>query len=310
MTVTDALTRALERSGLRGSVYCQSSARGTWGLRFDHEARATFHVVTSGTCWLTAGKAHVQLVVGDVLLLPRAQRYAIGDRPNPRTIALNEWLVQARPLGSGAGPATRVICGVYDSDVMIGRHPILQLFPDVIHLRDAGGSRELSSTLSALAAEFERPASGSSLVVSRLLDVMFVQIVRAWVETSPRGESRWLGALDDDLLARALGLLHTEPGRDWSVADLAKTCGTSSSTLTRKFAAQVGEPPLAHLARIRMQEAARLLRSQPSAGLAAVASAVGYSSEFAFNRAFRRELGVPPGRYRAESLAQPSAQSQ
>lgn len=305
--LADALTHALERAGLRGDVFCHSIARGAWGLRFDADHQAKFHVVTAGTCVLSAAGQHTQLVAGDVVLLPRGMRHALGHSSHGPRLGLQEWLEQGEREGLGrrigdarSGPATQVLCGVFRFDVPVARHPVLRLIPEVMHVR-AGA--ELEPTLRTLRAEYERRGSGSSLVVTRLLDVLLVQMIRAWVESEPAGGTGWLGALADDTLSHALSLIQHEPAHAWDVSTLARASGTSVSTLNRKFAARIGEPPLAYLTHVRMQEAARLLRSDARLGLAEVAARVGYSSEFAFNRAFKRELGTPPGRYRLACAA-------
>jgi transcriptional regulator GlxA family with amidase domain len=158
------------------------------------------------------------------------------------------------------------------------------------------GYADLSATLDLLVREHDAPARGGSVVVSRLLDILFVQIVRMWANLADE-RTGWIGALTDQMLARALGAMHAELGRAWTVETLARAAGTSRATLGRRFVAEVGEPPLAYLARARMQEASQLLRTSDD-GLAAIAAHVGYESEFAFNRAFRRAFGTPPGEYR------------
>jgi transcriptional regulator GlxA family with amidase domain len=160
----------------------------------------------------------------------------------------------------------------------------------------------LSSTIAALVREYEAAAHGASLVVSRLLEVLFVQAVRAWADHEPPGGAGWIGALRDPTLARTLALLHEDLSRPWDVATLARVAGTSRATLGRRFTVEVGEPPLAYLTRVRMLHAARRLEGTDD-GLAAIARDVGYVSEFAFNRAFRRQFGVPPGTYRKTTLA-------
>jgi AraC-like DNA-binding protein len=124
-----------------------------------------------------------------------------------------------------------------------------------------------------------------------------VQIVRAWADDQPPGAAGWIGALREPTLARALSLLHEDIARNWDVEMLARAAGTSRATLGRRFASEVGESPLAYLTRVRMLQAARKLE-RTTDGLAAIAREVGYTSEFAFNRAFRRAFSVPPGEYR------------
>jgi AraC-like DNA-binding protein len=304
----DVLARVIEQSGLRGHVYCRSLGRAPWGLDFDGDpdGGGLFHLVLSGACWLLHDGKRTQLVAGDVVLVPRGQRHALADDPRSRRIRLGEWLRgpggevgnATRTLGSASGAETEVLCGVYAHANHALRQPVLDLLPDWLHLRARGGrtSAELEATVSSLRAESAMGARGSSLIVSRLLDILFVQIVRAWADANP-ARAGWIGALQDPVLARALAALHSAPAQDWDVASLARRCGSSRATLARKFTAQVGQPPLAYLTQLRLDLAARTLATSRD-GLAAVAASVGYSSEFALSRAFRRAFGQPPGAFR------------
>jgi len=300
--MVDVLGEVLEQLALRGTVFCETAARAPWGIRFNRRAEAFFHIVTAGTCWLFAGGRRLRLVAGDVVLLPRGTGHALVDAPTSKRVGLDEWLASRskRPLG-GDGAETRVLCGVYASTVVGVEHPVLRLLPEVLHVPAslAQGHADLGATLAALAREAASGARGSSLVVARLLEVLFVHLVRVWADGEGAGNAGWIGALADPTLTRALALLHGAVAREWTVEELARAAGTSRATLARRFVAEVGEPPHAYLGRLRMQEATRRLVTSDEP-LAAIASAVGYASEFAFNRAFRRSVGVPPGAYRRE----------
>lgn len=303
---SDVLATVLERSGLRGQVYCSTEARAPWGLALQQRAGAVFHVISAGTCWLTHGRERVQLAAGDVVLFARGDAHALSDAPRSPKLELEAWLSRIgrggrRQLGSQQGAATEVLCGVYEFDVSTRTHPVLELLPARLHLRPSTQRADLAGTLASLHGEHARGPLGSALVIARLLDVLFVQIVRAWVESAPR-ESGWIGALAEPVLARALAAMHRELERDWSVEQLARVSGTSRATLARRFGEQVGEAPLSYLTRLRLEEAARRL-ARGREGLAAIAQEVGYSSEFAFNRAFRRMYGEPPGHYRERARA-------
>ena len=301
----DVLAHILEQTRLHGRVYCQSIGRAPWGLRFEERAEALFHLVTAGACWLFVGPNRQQLIAGDIVLFPRGNPHALADHPKSKRLNLAEWIAgQAGPktvlrIGGAQGTEVKVMCGVFEFGVAGTRHPVLRLLPEMVYLsaermRDRA---DLTNTVAALAREVDQRGRGASLIVSRLLDVLFVQIIRAWADEQPPGGAGWIGALRDSTLSRALALMHENLSRAWDVSTLARACGASRATLARRFVAEIGEPPLAYLTRARMQEAARrLLASKDS--LATIAAAVGYSSEFAFNKAFRRELGLPPGQYR------------
>ena len=301
----DVLTRILEQTRLHGRVYCQSTARAPWGLQFENDAQALFHLVTAGECWLFFGSKRQQLVVGDIVLFPRGTPHALADHPKSKRVSLMDWMAArsgpttALRVGGTRGPEVKVICGAFEFGIAGTRHPVLRVLPEMVHLpaKRMKDGADLAGTVAALAREFDHGGRGASLIVSRLLDVLFVQIVRAWADEQRPGGAGWIGALRDSTLSRVLALMHSDLARAWNVSMLARTCGTSRATLARHFVAEIGEPPSAYLTRARMEEAARRLLATDD-GLATIAAAVGYSSEFAFNKAFRRELGVPPGQYR------------
>jgi AraC-like DNA-binding protein len=296
----DVLGQVLERSRLRGQIYCRTVARAPWGLRFPARSETVLHLVMAGTCVLLHGSERVALGPGDVVLLPGGPGHVMADSPRSPRRPLADWLTGWRggPMQLGGdGLETVVLCGVFTSDVPT-LSPVLRLLPARIHLRGADeAARALAPTLSLLDREYQRAERGVSVVLSRLLDVLLVQILRAWADKQEPGDAGWIGALRDPILARALGLMHENPGHAWEMGELSRSCGTSRPTLARRFAAEVRQSPHAYLTQLRMHEAAGLLRETDDS-LGAIAERVGYSSEFAFNRAFHRELGTPPGAYR------------
>jgi AraC-like DNA-binding protein len=182
-------------------------------------------------------------------------------------------------------------------------HPLIAVLPPLICIKGQEGRplEWLDLTLRFLASETRRPRAGSDSMVTRLTELLFVQIVRAWIEEQPEGHGGWLGALRDGRIARVLGLMHGEPGRAWSVPTLARAAGMSRATLARRFTSLVGEAPLTYLSRWRMHVAAGLLRSH-SLSVAEAAARVGYQSEAAFSRVFRKVVGVAPAAYRRAAL--------
>jgi AraC-like DNA-binding protein len=288
-------------------------ARAPWGLRFPPTATATVHLVIAGTCHLAQGGELIALGPGDVVLLPRGEGHAVSDAPRSPKVKLEEWLATREPGASsyvlgGSGVESRLLCGFFAFDEP-GAHPVLRLLPERVHLRGASEeARALLPTVSLLEREYERGERGASVIISRLLDILLVQVLRAWADAQPSGGAGWLGALGDRTLANALGWMHAEPGRNWTVGELARRSGTSRATLARRFTSEVGMAPHEYLTRLRMQEAAHHLHEGQD-GLAAIADRVGYESEFAFNRAFRRVMGVPPGEYRRRARGADSSGS-
>src|SRR5207253_4752553 len=201
----------------------------------------------------------------------------------------------------GGGAETALICGSFRFEGS-RTHPLLSVLPPLIHIQGDGGASSrttewLSTTLRFLAAEARHPRPGAETLISRLTDVVFVQALRAWIESQPEGVGGWLGALRDRQIAAALGQIHRQPERDWSVARLASTVGMSRSSFAARFTALVGEAPLAYLTRWRMHLAGELLRGR-DLSVSEIAGRVGYESEAAFSKAFKREAGISPGAYR------------
>ncbi|MEV5965645.1 AraC family transcriptional regulator [Kribbella sp. NPDC051952] len=277
----------------------RTDVRGPWGLRFSHSFGASFHLVLQGTAWLlpSGGAAPVAMGPGDVVLLPRGLEHAIADHPDSPLVDFDpENVVPAQ----GEGARALLLCGTYRLD-RERPHPMLSKLPDVVHVpADPGRHRTLHTTIGILGEELDGNRPGAAAVVPALVDALLVLILRAWFEDHGcPTESGWSRALTDPAVARSLELIHDRPGAAWTVADLAGDVGLSRAAFARRFTEAVGEPPLTYLSRWRMTTAARMLRDHDQP-LATVAKEIGYTSEFAFAKAFKRDFGIPPGTYRKQ----------
>ncbi|MFI2285348.1 AraC family transcriptional regulator [Nocardia beijingensis] len=268
-----------------------------WGRRYPVVPGAGFHVVLQGSCWVVPpdGKP-MALGAGDVLFMPRGADHDLVDSLDS---PVTETALPGEPREIvGPGVRTALLCGAYE----LGRgrtHPILDELPEFIHLPARPGRHPaLRGAVDLLAAEIAEPRQGSDAAVPAILETLLLFILRAWFdEQADLRSSGWAGAFADPAVAAVLRAVHEEPARAWTVTDLGDIAGVSRATLARRFLATVGEPPLAYVTRWRMLTAARLLRDTDSS-LAAVARRVGYTSEFAFAKAFKREYGLAPGGYR------------
>jgi len=305
----DVLTDVLTTARVGGAVFACSEARAPWGLHFEGSRRANFHIVARGACWirLDGEDGQVQLDEGDVVLLPRGTGHVLADDPDRPAV---EFAALAGGYGGGpaagvsvggAGPATRLVCGSYTFNPD-GPHPLLRALPPLVHLpaSEAGRDGELEAAVRLLTGEVEHGSPGTQAVVDRLVDVLLIYILRAWLERRPEGCPGWFGALRDPQIGRSLSLVHESPGRRWTVASLGAEVGLSRAAFARRFADLVGEPPMSYLTRWRMTVASGMLR-EGSEPLSVVADRVGYDSEFAFAKAFKRLRGQSPGRYRTEA---------
>jgi AraC-like DNA-binding protein len=308
----DVLADVLSTTGLGGTVFCRSELTGPWGMTFEPASRAGLHIVARGTCWLRlrGQGAPLRLSQGDVVLLPHGAGHSLmsdpGVRPEPFTQVLERSRVSQGPHGmrmslEGQGASTVLLCGAYRF-AHEGVHPLLSLLPRLIHIPAEAGhmAGPLEAVLRLLESEYAQPGPGSVAATARLVDVLFIHVVRGWLAGQPEGRAGWLGAVRDPQVGRVLALMHGEPQRAWAVESLAAEVACSRATFARRFRELVGEPPLVYLTRLRMDVAARLLR-ESEASLAEIAGRVGYASEFAFNRTFHRVRGVPPGRYREQA---------
>jgi AraC-like DNA-binding protein len=314
----DALADVLATTGFTGVLLAQLRSRGAdWGCGLDQLDTAAFHLIAEGTCWLRIpGDRPRQLVPGDVVLLPRGEPHHLAGAPEGRAVPYPE-LEAAHPPGrdgivdlGGDGPVVRVVCGKFRYEGDATQHPVLSALPAVIHVPGMTADPDLQGVIRLLIAETTRSRPGARAVATRLTEILFVHVIRTWLDdpdAGPRpGQHSWLTALRDPRIGAVLSEMHESPQRPWTVEGLARDVAMSRPAFARQFKTLVGVPPLAYLARLRLDRAARLLRDT-DAPVGEIAAAVGYSSEFAFSRAFSRQVGLAPGRYRRTGPAASAA---
>jgi AraC-like DNA-binding protein len=302
-TPVDPLGQALYFLRMSGAFTCRSELTAPWGLLMPpFEDCLWFHVVTTGACVLEGSDfERVPLRAGDFALVPHGKGHRLRTAarvPTPDVTELPQNLVSERYSllrHGGGGAPTTLICGVVRFD-----HPaavdLLALLPAVIHLEAlrAPDPGWMDATLKLMAAEARALRPGGETVVTRLADVLVIQAIRTWLETDPTARTGWLGALQDPQVGRALSAIVREPARPWTVGSLAQLCAMSRSAFAARFTGLVGESPMQHVTRVRMRFAASALR-EGTESLAALAGRLGYQSEAAFSRAFKRQVGTPPG---------------
>jgi AraC-like DNA-binding protein len=326
-TEPDLLSHALHATRLTGALFFRVRAFAPWVMEMPDGATLassvpagaqnviSYHVVTRGACW--GGLSHgepVQLKSGDVLVFPRGDPYTMstapamrGGPPPPEILAFMRAMSAGRlPFlvreGGDGGEAMELVCGFLGCD-MRPFNPLLATLPRLIHVSGAVGAREdaLSRLIELTMAESQHLRPGSDCIRLRLSELLFVEVVRRYLATLDPEQTGWLAALRDPMVARALSLLHQRYADAWSLNALASEVGVSRSTLAERFAHLVGQPPMHYLTHWRMQIAARLLEDR-AAKVAAVALEVGYESEAAFSRAFKRVARVSPAAWRARRM--------
>jgi AraC-like DNA-binding protein len=270
-----------------------------------------FHVVTSGRCWLSGAEDDdLLLQPGDLALVPHGEGHRLTSEPGGATTPLfelpREQVSERYELlrHGGGGAPTDLICGAVRFDHPAARH-LVRMLPRTLFLEAARvpHGEWLQSTLRLMAAEASALRPGGDAVITRLADVLVIQALRAWIERQAGVGTGWLGALQDRQIGRALALVHREPGREWTVARLAREAAMSRSAFAARFTLLVGEPVMSYLTRWRLQIAYTALEEEHDVGMGELAARVGYGSEAAFGRAFKRFTGVSPGSVRRRATA-------
>ncbi|MEZ4299615.1 MAG: AraC family transcriptional regulator [Polyangiaceae bacterium] len=302
----DSLSTILDSVRLASTAISCATFGAPWAVRTVGAPAGIFHAILEGSAWITAeGSAGpVLLRQGDVVVLPSGAGHTIGDAAGTAPVAIGDLETRAGQNGvamlrhGGKGAETRIFCGTFHLEHDAERS-LLSLLPGFMHVpaeRSAAGE-PTAATLKLLDHEVRRDAPGSRALVLRLCDVLFVQVLREHISSSPAGARGWLAALRDEHVGRALALIHESPGERWDARSLAARSGTSRSRLFARFTELVGEPPARYVARWRILTAADLL-GRRRASVADVAEQVGYASEDAFVKAFKRHLGHSPSEYR------------
>jgi AraC-like DNA-binding protein len=300
----DLLTDVLMVSGVRGTLGTRIEAGGGWAMVLDDYPGAAMHAVTVGSAWLTvAGREPRELAAGDVVLLPAGTRHSLGDTPGTEAGACDQAAAaRARETGEavrlGSPPVrTRIVTIHYGCDPSV-RTQVLTMLPDLLHISADAGAARFDDAVRLLSRELAHPQIATTAVLNSLVDIMLIQLLRAWLVTRPAEQrGTWFGMLDDPVVRQALERIHQDPARPWTTARLASAIAVSRATLSRRFPAAIGQSPAAYLTQWRMDLAAIRLRDTHDS-VEDIAAAVGYSSVPAFSRAFTRARGQAPGRYR------------
>ncbi len=314
----DVLSDVLSAVRLKGAIYYTFDLTSPWvadtppsrqiaGILMPGAERVIeYHVIAAGTAWGHAvGQPPIRLSAGDLIIFPQGDAHVLSSAPGMRAApGMSQWVRPTTPMpimyemGGGGPDEARIVCCFLGLDER-PFNPLLAALPQTIHLSTAGDARAdswLGPLVSIAIGESRSTRPGTGNVLARLSELMFVEAVRRYIEMLPPAESGWLAGLRDPMVGLALAALHGEPARAWTVEDLAHLAGASRSVLAERFTAMVGQPPMQYLALWRMQLASRLLTD--GNGVAAVASHVGYESEAAFSRAFKKLVGQAPGTWR------------
>ena len=324
----DILSDVLRSVRLRGALFFLVNGGESWAAEAppsreiaaavmpDSEHVMEYHLVTRGQCWgAIVGEAPVRLDTGDIILFPQGDPHVISSAPGMRAPADAEGPFKYRTdqlpfmlhldgvecretTPSDEDGETSLVCGFLGCDVR-PFNPLIATLPPLLHLKGTNNIDWSTQFMRRAVTESQAKRPGGEAMLERMSEMMFVDAVRRYVDTLPQDSLGWLAGIRDRFVGRALALLHDSPATQWTVDELGRRVGLSRSALHERFVEMIGQPPMQYLANWRMQVAATILRNS-SAPVASVAQDVGYDSEAAFARAFKRSVGIPPATWRRQ----------
>jgi AraC-like DNA-binding protein len=267
----------------------------------DAEHLISYHILTEGRCYGgLMGEEQVELAPGDVIVFPHGDAHVMSSGrgvragPDVHSTAPDRY-PHTVVLGDGGPLGASFVCGFLGCDRR-PFNPLLAALPRQMHMRGVSNAW-LGGLTRQVTEESRLGRAGADCVLTRLAEVMFIEVLRRYLDELPPGQTGWLAGLRDEVVGRVLALLHGRPGHSWTLAELAREAASSRSSVAKRFALLVGQPPMQYLTRWRMQVAANLL-AQSGAKVATVGAEVGYDSEAAFSRAFKKATGLAPGAWR------------
>jgi AraC-like DNA-binding protein len=322
----DALSETLRVVRLVGAIFINARFTAPWcyqSPRADSvapilepgaERVVIFHLITEGECYVElAGEPPVHLVAGDAIIFPQGDAHRMTSQPGlpPATGGRLDEVLSRRPRQlayGGGGASTRLVCGYLACDARLAGMLLAGLPALVrVNVRGSNAGTWLEASVRYALAEARSPRPGGAGVLAKLSEVLFIEVLRLYMNEQGEGRTGWLAGVGDRVVGAALNALHKSPAHAWTLDELARTAGSSRSVLAERFQQLVGSSPMQYLTQWRMLLAANLL-CRSNAPLASIAEDVGYQTDTAFSRAFRREYGAPPAAWRRSRSMRGSAE--
>jgi len=317
----DALSETLRVVRLVGAIFINARFTAPWCYQSPRADSAApllepgaervviFHLLTEGESFVELGsQPPLRLVAGDAVLFPQGDAHRMSSQPglSPASGARLDAVLARRPRQlsyGGGGATTRLVCGYLACDARLARMLLAGLPPVVrVNLRGSNAGPWLEASVRYALAEARSPRPGGAGVLAKLAEVLFIEVLRQYMNEQGEGRTGWLAGVGDRVVGAALNALHQTPARAWTLEELARVAGTSRSVLAERFQHLVKSSPMQYLTQWRMLMAANLL-SRSNASLTHIAEQVGYQTDTAFSRAFRREYGLPPAAWRRSQSA-------
>ncbi len=299
----DILAEILDRVRLGGTLLFHFELGQPWSLALPQRPYALFHYLSCGSATLALGQGReLRMTAGDLVVISRGEPHEIYLDRRTKPFSVIDLDRSSAHLGvvrhgGSAQPFSTMICGNF-TVARPSRGSVLELLPPVLLLKPTEDGEWLEAILRRMVSESARERPGQGVALSRLTEVLFVEVLRSWVNSLGPGEGGWLGAMADPHIGPALQLIHEQPDRPWTLDELGQRVGLGRSAFSARFTKLVGQPMYRYLIARRMEQAAFLLESSDD-GIARIATRVGYETVSAFSKVFLRHLGLSPGRYRA-----------
>ncbi len=315
----DLISTILKHITVKNRVTGLLSLRGDWAFESPAADEAVFHCIFKGTACITYRDETVHLQPGDMVMFTKGDGHVLGSAPNAQmvTFAENDTRVRMHDVHAGEvcevvkdadGEETSIICARFNFSSQTAKDLVEHLSDQVV-LRNQNHSSfsALEPVLRAVAAEAHSDDPGALAQLDGLVNLLYMSFMRGWLKEYAPDKSGWIAGLRDPKIAKALLLIHADPGKDWQVTDLASEVGMSRSNFAARFSEVTGVTPVRYLTRWRLIMAANQLETEPSLAISSIALSVGYDSEPSFSTAFKREFGSPPGTWRKDRLNGASA---
>jgi AraC-like DNA-binding protein len=301
----DVLSDILEKVKLSSAVYFRSNFSAPWGMDIPSGPYAQFHIVTRGNCLLKTKRQSIQLFTGDIVVFPLGTSHwladaAASDRANGQDVV--EAILNGKSLFAGDHISTTLVCGHFEFDKNID-HPFINELPEIIHISDVEKKEFswLENISNLIIQEAGKDDAGSNLIVNKLGEVLFIHVLRAFIMKNQSGKG-FLAAMQDERMSKVLKSIHASPERDWQLMTMAQLVGMSRTSFSNQFKALTGETPLNYLTQWRILQAKQLL-IETNKSVGEIAEDVGYQSEAAFNRVFKKRVELTPLKFRQQVLA-------